>query len=174
MIGALDDVASRSAPKEMAKDWTTARNSWRALSMIDDAVRARQGGGIDVGNIPPGPLYTEAGRDPETLRLAEIGNRHLSDKTPGDGADKQHMFRDNFGLGGSGAALGLDPLTIAAVTLGGFGTDRLLNNPATRRLLAASYANPSDPVVTRSLVGAWRRSERCRTGSRHMTRGHHG
>lgn len=155
MIDALDDVAARSIPKDMAKDWSEARRSWRVLSMIDDAVRNRHSGESAVGNIAPGSLDVQAGKDPEMRRLAKVGMRYVGDKTPDSGTALRQLILNGMvpGAAGTAAAVGaVNPLVAAGVAGGGVAADMMLNNPYTRALLARRYANPSDPVVTKGLV----------------------
>jgi hypothetical protein len=152
MIDALDGAVQRSLPKDMVQDWKDARQSWRRISMIDDAVSARHNGETAVGNIPPGSLDARAGSDRDMARLGQIGTKYVGDKTPDSGTAMRTLIHNAMGLGaGAGGAYAF-PMTTAALAGGGYAANLMMNNPYTRAALINRLQRSRQGVVDRGLV----------------------
>jgi hypothetical protein len=153
MIDALDGAVERSLPKDMVQDWKDARQSWRRISMIDEAVSARHNGETAVGNIPPGSLDARAGNDREMAKLAQIGTKFVGDKTPDSGTALRMFFQNMLGLGAGAGGAFTFPMTTAALAASGYATNAMLNNPYTRAALIKRLQNSREGVLNKGLVG---------------------
>lgn len=134
LIDHIDETAFRSADTQALKNaWKNLRNRYRTYKIIEDAMSSAN---ASDGNIAPTAFYNAVKRAQGKSRmvsgqgpleeLARLGTSKIRPSLPNSGTAQRNMMARFIGgpgaqgaVGaGGGMALGFDPITSAAVSLG--------------------------------------------------------
>jgi hypothetical protein len=157
MIDALDGMAERSLPKDVAGDFKEVRRQYRNLMAIKNAVGSAHNPETAKGNIPTARFAAETEGNPDLQRLGQYGAMLVGDKVPNSGTASRHAATGVFGS--IAAAHHFGALTPSQAITGAAGAslpyvfDAAMNNPVTRQLLLARYRNPSAALLPGPVFG---------------------
>jgi hypothetical protein len=157
MINALDGMAERSLPKDVAGDFKEVRRQYRNLMAIKNAVGSANNPSTAVGNIPTARFAAETKGNPDLERLGQYGAAMVGDKVPNSGTAGRHaaagLFGAIYGAHHLGAVTPGQAIGAAATASVPYGFDAVMNNPLTRRLLLSRYRNTSAPLLPGPVFG---------------------
>jgi hypothetical protein len=157
MIDALDGLAERSLPKDVAGDFKEVRRQYRNLMAIKNAVGSANNPSTAVGNIPTARFAAETKGNPDLERLGQYGAAMVGDKVPNSGTASRHAATGVFGSIAAahhfGALTPTQAVTAAAGASLPYVFDAGMNNPITRQLLLARYRNPSKALLPGPVFG---------------------
>jgi hypothetical protein len=169
LADAVNDNMIRSAPREVAEAWRTARREYRNLLAIDKAAGAGTQADRNAGNLPFG-AFTNAVRqqDPrgfargrgELNDVARVGD-FLAGKIPQSGTEPRSRMANLLtgaavtgGTGVLGASPGMAVASgVASVTLPPL-VQALINSPAGRAYLTNQRAAGFGPIMDQRLLAA--------------------
>jgi len=133
---ALDDAAGRSIPADMRDAWNAARRQYANQQVIQRAASGAGQGGA-VGDVSASGLRTALAtgnnrRDyalgiGDLNELARIGQQFIRPQIPNSGTPERAMMNQELtggALGLGGTAMGVNPLTAAAVGAGSIAMPR--------------------------------------------------
>jgi|HubBroStandDraft_6_1064221.scaffolds.fasta_scaffold20951_3 hypothetical protein len=157
MINALDGMAERSLPKDVAGDFREVRRQYRNLMAIKNAVGSANNPSTALGNIPTARFAAETKGNPDLERLGQYGAAMVGDKVPNSGTASRHAATGVFGSIAAahhfGALTPSQAVTAAAGASLPYVFDAGMNNPVTRQLLLARYRNPSKALLPGPVFG---------------------